>query len=84
MSTVTSCNWQLGPIGIAATTAASGWIARAAAKAIGSIAPFIARRAERRLLRELTELDDRLLDDIGIDRRMFGLGPREVPPQYLR
>jgi uncharacterized protein DUF1127 len=55
---------------------AGGWIGRVAATAIGLIASFIAHRAERRLLRELDKLDDRLLDDIGIDRSMLGRPPR--------
>jgi hypothetical protein len=54
---------------------AGGWIGRVAAKSIGLITSFMARRAEQRLLRELDKLDDRLLDDIGIDRSMLGRTP---------
>jgi uncharacterized protein YjiS (DUF1127 family) len=91
MSTVTSARRQLGPVPIAAATAAAGGIGYAAAKAIEILASFIAHLAERRLLRELADLDDRLLDDIGIDRggtgsRLRGRATerRGVLPQYLR
>jgi uncharacterized protein YjiS (DUF1127 family) len=91
MSTVTSAKRQLGLVAIAAMTAAAGGIGYAAAKAIEIIASFIAHRAERRLLRELADLDDRLLDDIGIDRggtssrpRGRGTERRGLLPQHLR
>jgi uncharacterized protein YjiS (DUF1127 family) len=42
---------------------------------VGLIASFIAWRTERRLLSTLESLDDRLLDDIGIDRARLGRLP---------
>lgn len=75
MSAIASGRRRLGSAAAAATTVAESWIGRVAARAIGLIAAFIARRAERRLLRELDKLDDRMLDDIGIDRGMLGRTP---------
>jgi uncharacterized protein YjiS (DUF1127 family) len=91
MSAIASGRRRLGSAAAAAKTVAESWIGRVAARAIGLITSFIARRAERRLLRELGKLDDRLLDDIGIDRGMLGRRPgrgeraeRELPRRHLR
>jgi uncharacterized protein YjiS (DUF1127 family) len=85
MSAIAPCRRRLGSAAAPSTTVAESWIGRVAARAIGLIAAFVARRAERRLLRELDKLDDRLLDDIGIDRGMLGrpLRPGERAEQEL-
>lgn len=72
MSSTRSTRWKLSQIANLAFVATDSWIGHAAGKATGLTTSFIARRAERQLLRVLAELDDRLLDDIGIDRRPLG------------
>jgi len=78
MSPTTSIRWKLARIANLVSAATDNWIGDAAGKAIGLTVSFIARRAERRLLRALAELDDRLLDDIGIDRGALGPTRRQA------
>lgn len=68
MSPMTSVRWKLARIAILAPAITNSWIGHAAGKTIGLTASFIVRRAERQLLQALAELDERLPDDIGIDR----------------
>ena len=84
MSTTASAHGPLGRIADAAT-AAHGWMGRMMGRASGLAASAVLLRAERRLQRELAGLNERLLDDIGMDPpgRLHGRGraalPHELP-----
>lgn len=74
VSTRASAKWSVGTT-TDASAAVFDTIGRGGRTVVGLIASFIAWRTERRLLSTLESLDDRLLDDIGIDRARLGRLP---------
>ena len=74
MSTKASAIWPVGTT-TDASAAIFGTIGRGGRTVIELIVSLIAWRAERHLLRTLDSLDDRLLDDIGIDPARLGQLP---------